>query len=175
MTQSGHSQPALLATSADVGSKLTFDLDPIVWVDHSSEGPRLLGDDTEGVTGETMNCKIRQLILACAFFAASFVIVIAPAKAEMLNLVCIRNADALAYWVDFDRNTITYANMDNQQVVAMSVKTYSVQITPESFNFSTGMGAVTINRLTGVNYWSGPPVQIFQCSKSTLPFPASKF
>jgi hypothetical protein len=123
-----------------------------------------------------MNCKIRQWIQAFGFVAASLLIVSSSVKAEILNLECIRDGnavDALAYWVNFDKKTITYANAGNHQVQIVTVMTYPVQITPEVFNFSTSMGGVTINRLTGVNYWSGPPVQIFQCSKSTLPFPAS--
>jgi hypothetical protein len=112
--------------------------------------------------------------------AASLLIGLSSARAEILNLDCTDHLGpmSIVYWVDLDAKTITVANARNQQVQAITKQTYQVQITPEAFNFSTSMGPVTINRVTGVNFWYGGNTQTYRCTKAKIPFlasPATKF
>ncbi len=118
-----------------------------------------------------------------ALFAAtaSLLLVISSAKAEIVNLEC-RSTGApadypyLIFWIDFNQKTITSGSARDRQILAgVPLTTVPVRITPGAFDFSTSMGAVTINRMTGASIWYGPPTQSFQCSKGTMPFPTSKF
>jgi hypothetical protein len=113
--------------------------------------------------------------------AASLLVVISSAKAEVVNLECHSTtapADYpyLVFWIDFNQKTITSGSARYRQIEAgVPLTTVPVRITPGAFDFSTSMGAVTINRMTGASIWYGPPTQSFQCSKGTMPFPISKF
>lgn len=120
--------------------------------------------------------------IAVFFFAFVLVaqpLIVSPASAEILNLEC-HVADYpsapgwLLYWIDTDKGTITYANANAQGPQLETMATTPVQITPEAYNFRLSMGQVTIDRMTGVNRWFGPPVQIFNCVKGTTPLPAPK-
>lgn len=107
-----------------------------------------------------------------------------PAQAEIINIKCpfsklpAYSHLGLAFWIDLEKNTITYKHYDNQRVLIDSGETNRVHITPEEFNFTSTSSRqrVTINRMTGVNTWSGGlHTQIYECSKGTLPFPTTKF
>ncbi|MGA3304866.1 MAG: hypothetical protein ABSC26_02540 [Stellaceae bacterium] len=116
------------------------------------------------------------VVFVCAVIACG------SARAEPFNLECRNPKHAnepdfpyLTYWVDLDRQTITYANVDNGEVSLNTLLTVPVQVSPEAFNFSILQWTVNINRLSGVNIWTGPGNQYYDCSKGARPFPAGKF
>lgn len=102
-----------------------------------------------------------------------------PAIAEIINLECYNQAGGYenggAYWVDFDKGMITHASLSNRRPVTASIMTVPVRITPEAVDFQLGGNVVNINRVTGVNSWRGPPAQMFNYSKGSIPLPATKF
>jgi hypothetical protein len=115
-----------------------------------------------------VNRKIGHLGLACTLVAASQLVTISAAKAEILNLICRRGNERASYWIDTAKGTILVANVGGSRV-----DTYQVAIAPEAFRFKTSMGHVTIDRITGVASWpyEGP----WQCSRDKQPLPARKF
>jgi len=111
-----------------------------------------------------------------------------PARADMLNLECSDtrqgNEDyALTYWVDLEKQTITYANVYKGEVDLNTVETLPVEITTGAFNFKMSVAGspsnVTINRINGVSTWYTPALKIqtqtFVCRKGAQPYPAGKF
>jgi hypothetical protein len=124
-----------------------------------------------------MGNRTRRLSVVCVLAVASQLVGLAPARAEILNLVCRRGGepDGLVYWVDLARGTITFANFNfsSQSVHSSTVQTVPVAISREAFHFTSSLGPVTINRITGVNVW--PRQSAFSCSKGTLPLPSTRF
>lgn len=126
----------------------------------------------------------RKLFLVLASLAVALAAA-GPARAAYLNLECmdtrqgeyyVEHKQGITYWVDLDKQTITYMLFDNGVLdPAGRIWTYPVQITPAEFNFSFGQWAVSINRLTGDNFWNGPGPQHYVCSKGSRPFPTGKF
>jgi len=119
--------------------------------------------------------RVPNVLLATIFIAAGVFFVTPSAKAEILSLECRRGSEPswVDYWVDLQQATLTLANVNAQGVQTGTLMTYRVAITPQSFNFNTGMGPVSINRMTGVNSW--PNQDPYMCSKGTLPLPTGKF
>ncbi len=124
--------------------------------------------------------KVFQFSLTCAFVGLIQSVTILSTKAEILNLECHAAASPdtpvwLLYWIDTVKGTITNANASSRGVQTEGIQTAPVTITAGAYNFRLSMGQVTINRMTGVNTWYGPPVQVFNCSKGMTPFPKPKF
>lgn len=122
-----------------------------------------------------MNRNMLRLTLASVFIAASQVITMSPANAAVVGLECHRDNGPgfLYYWIDLENKTITSAATDTTGVNANSIETRPVTITPEAFGFNTGMGQVTINRMSGLNSWPGQlPLM---CTATTQAMPAGKF
>jgi len=124
-------------------------------------------------------------IFAAAAFAVALVTAAGPARADYLNLECsdtrqtewnAEHKPGIIYWVDLDKQTITWVAILNGEFDPKTVQTHSVQITPEAFNFSVGQFTANVNRLTGDNYWNGPGgTQHYVCSKGARPFPTGLF
>jgi hypothetical protein len=112
--------------------------------------------------------KVRQLGWACALAAASQLVTISAATADVLNLQCSRGNERASYWVDTAKGTILVANAGGS-----GVHSYQIAITPEAFSFKTSMGHVRIDRITGVARW--PYEDPWQCSRGKQPLPARKF
>jgi hypothetical protein len=127
--------------------------------------------------GQNMKSGICRSFLVCAVAAATQLVNLTPAASATLNLICRRGSEPgwLAYWIDSARGAITYANgNDNTGVDTRTAQTYRLQTTPEAYYFTTSMGPVSINRMTGLNAWPAPQSP-FMCAKGSRPPPAAKF
>lgn len=118
------------------------------------------------------NSIIRQIVIACAFVAASQIVSMPSATAEVLNLKCVRDDEPswLVYWIDLAKGTMARSSANAQGIIGSVDRDIPVRITPEAFEFKTGLGSVTVDRTTGVNRW--PRQDPFLCSKGMLPLPA---
>jgi hypothetical protein len=127
-----------------------------------------------------------RISLSAALIVAGMFAAAGAARADYINLECSDNRQGdfyrhvgITYWIDLDKQTITYALVQDGELDPRNLWTYPVQITPAAFNFSAGQFTVNINRLTGFNTWNGPggngQPQTDTCSKGSRPFPAAKF
>ena len=107
-------------------------------------------------------------LAACLLFGTA-------AHAEVTNLECKSPSDPDGpvyplYWVDFDKNVVSYGNMENGR--PGHVDTYPAQISDSSISFQIGSWHIFIDRKSGENTWAGGMDQRYICEKGNVPLPA---
>ncbi len=121
--------------------------------------------------------KIRRLTLACAVVAASQIISLASAKAEIIDLVCVNSSFSFNYWINTANNTVIMPGLASGGVPENYLM-YPVHITAIAYDwFYGGKNGVhySIDRTTGLltAFFPNNPVTA-KCSKGSTPPPAPK-